>query len=488
MKQIHSHRPHFSSQPSLQTTCLTLCLLVVAAVGFIPGCSSLTPPPLEEPKLPQTFSETLGTSNTSPQTLLDHHWWKHYNDATLNSLIEDALRYNSDLQAAVARLDYAQASLKEANGALLPSINLQTGSTRNRVSQVDSAPIPAGIPVLRTTNNLSLATSFEIDVWGRLHRASSIAQADLLATRYARDTIQLALISEVAQQYMNLQASNARLALLENSRSNLKTRFELIEHRVKGGIASELDLRQAESEFATSEGLLATERQNQAMYEHQLALLTGRPDLHIPTGHFSFLLSPPIPPIGLPSDLLARRPDLQQAEAALRSAQGHVALAKTAYFPTISLTGILGSESQALSNLMGTPASIWSIGLNTVLTVFDAGKHSAQEEEALAKQKEILANYVKAVHTAFKEVNDALSTLRENRLYSESQHKRTQLAKQAYQLVHKRYQSGYVGYIDTIDAQQRVLEAQQTELQAQQRSLLTSVLLFKSLGGGWNAK
>jgi len=476
MKSHHT-TPRVSTYP-ISTLFLALTTLTLSA-----GCAinpNYTKPDI---KLPDHYNDH---QEQTSQAAVDPTWWTHFNDPILNDLIQKSLDHNADLQASIARIENAEATLREINGAMLPTISAQTSSSRSRVSQSDAVPLPSGVPALRNLQNVSLVTSFELDVFGKLHSATSAARADLLATHYARDSLQLSLTGFVAQQYFALRASDTRHSLLTQARTNREARHTLLKHRYQGGLASELDIRQSEASLALLDAKIAAERQNHALLEHQLGFLTGTPDLALPHGTLSQLPVPPTPPAGLPSQLLESRPDIQQAEASLASMQARVALAKAAYFPTISLTGNLGSESTSISDLFSSAANVWSFGLNTTLAIFDAGRNAAREDEAQAKQHEALALYIKSVQTAFQEVSDALSTLDESTAIAKANTTRTEASQKALKLTDDRYQAGYIGYADVLDAQQNVLDAQQDETNATQARLTATVSLFKTLGGGWH--
>lgn len=478
----------FMGKETIEQLCVAKAKMheLVAAVALIftlTGCAST--PHNERPKvdLPDHFADQHNAAASDP--MIDRAWWAAFNDPTLDDLVQQTLAHNADLQAALARVENAEAVIREISGAMFPTITAQTSSIRNRVSQVDAVPLPATAPALRNTHNIGLATSFELDIFGRLRSATAAARADLLATRYAHDSIRLTLIGLTTQYYFALRSSDTQLALLNELRTNRASRHTVIRYRYEGGLSSALDVHQSEAAIATLDTRLAVERQNHAIIEHQLALLTGTPGLTLPSGHLANLPVPPTPPVGLPSKLLEARPDIQQAEASLESAQARIALARAAYFPTIGLTGVLGSESQSLSDLFSTGATIWSLGLNATMAIFDAGRNAAREDEATARQHEILANYVKSVQVAFQEVSDALATLHENTLAAQANSLRIEAAQKALTLTDYRYQAGYVGYLDVLDAQQSVVDAQQSAIAAKQGQLNATVALFKALGGGW---
>lgn len=438
--------------------------------------------------LPQRYGEA--DEGTSPEANVQRDWWKLFNDPVLDRLVEQALARNTDVLAAVARVEEADAALREVGAALLPEIDLDVSGNRSRASSMTAVPMPAGTPVHRDARAVSLGTAFEIDVWGKLRRASEAARAQALASRYARDTVRLSLAGLVAADYLALRAYDAQLAAVADSRASRDASLKIVRSRVEGGVSSPLELHQAEASLAAVQAQLAGLRQQRAVTQHQLALLAGTPDLGLPAsdlGGFGHLPVPPVPPAGLPSRLLEARPDVRQAEEGLVAANARIGVAKAALFPTISLTGSLGSESQALADLFTRASSTWSLGLGLAVPVFDAGRNAARLDQASAREKQALAAYQKTVQTAFKEVNDALVGLRENAASEEAQALRSEAAQKALRLAQLRYEAGYSGYLEVLDAQRTSNDAITGFITARKARLAAAVDLFKALGGGWAA-
>ncbi len=417
---------------------------------------------------------------------VNREWWKLFNDASLNDLVERALQANADVQQAAARVEEADAFLREAGSALFPEIDLAGNATRSRSSANTVPALPADM--LRHNDfKATLGTSFEIDFWGKLRRGTEAARDLALASHYGRDTVELTLVGLLTQSYLSLRALDAQLAV---SRDTLITRdksLAISRHRFAAGLASELDVRQAESARAAIVAQIADLVQQRAVAQHQLALLTGTPGLTLPAGDFSRLPMPPTPPAGLPSALLDARPDVRQAEAQLAAANARIGVAKAALFPTISLTASLGAESTELANLFRSGSNLWSGGLGLVLPVFDAGRQSARVDQATAQQKQALAGYSKAVQTAFKEVDDALAGLHQAGEKERAVDVQAKAAARVLALAEARYQAGYSPYLELLDAQRSANDASLTLIRARQARLSAAVDLFKALGGGWSA-
>ncbi len=457
-------------------------LALAALTLALAGCGALGPD-YARPRssLPGAYTEA---AKTEAQAQVEREGWKLFKDPDLDDLVGKALGQNLDLQAAVARVDEAEAAMREAGAALTPSVDLDGGASRSR-SSTKAAVYNAAMPVYRTTHTLGLSTAFELDFWGHLRRTREAARAQALASRHARDTVEISLAGMVANSYLALRAFDAELAVSRDSLDSREASLRIVNSRVEGGLASPLDQRQAEGAMAAIRAQIAGLRQQRAITEHQLALLTGQPELRVAPGDLRQLPLPPVPPAGLPSSLLEARPDLRQAEEELVANNARIGVAKAAMYPTISLTGGLGAESRQLSNLFSAGARTWSLGLGLTLPIFDAGANEARLDQATARQKQSLAAYQKALQTAFKEVNDALVGLRENAEGEAAQDARVAAADQTLKLARDRYEAGYSGYLEVLDAQRAVNDARLSYIGTRQSRLAAAVDLFKALGGGW---
>lgn len=455
-----------------------------ALAVLLAGCAVGPDYQRPEAALPGEF--TVATSQADqPAAPVKKDWWTLFQDTTLNELVTQALAYNHDLLAAVARVEEAEGLAREANATFFPQIDLNAGASRSQVSEVTAIPLSSSTPRIRDARSAALKTSFEIDVWGKLRRANEAARAQVLASRYARDTVELSVAGLVTSGYLSLRAADASLALTQNTFEVRAKSLEIVKSRLQAGSASPIELHQAEGSLAAAEVQLVELRRLRALAQNQLALLTGKPDLRVAPGDLRQLPLPPVPPAGLPSALLEGRPDIRQAEESLISANAQIGVAKAALFPSLSLTGSLGSESAALSNLFAAGAGTWSLGLAAAMPIFDAGRNAARIDQASAVQKQSLIAYQKAVQTAFKEVNDALVGLRENAESERAQDKRVQAAQKTLELAQIRYEAGYSGFLDVLDAQRSANETLLASVSTRQSRLNSAVDLFKALGGGW---
>lgn len=462
-----------------------LRLAVVAAL--LPGCA-LVGPDYKRPEshVPAQYSESVSSDQaTAP---ISHTWWELYQDPELNDLVAKALQNNTDIKLAVARIEESDAFLREVGAALFPEVDLDSSASRSRISQLGPTPLFNGIKPVRSDYNITLGTSFELDFWGKLRRAKESARAQALATRYAKDTVDLSLSSLVASNYLLLRSLEAQIAVSRDSLRSREESLALTKRRLDGGVASALDVHQAEVASANLVALIAELVRQRAIAEHQLAVLTGVLDLKVAEGDIKNLPVPPVPPAGLPSSLLEARPDVRQAEQNMIAANAKIGVAKAALFPTISLTANFGGESAELGDVLKSAARIWTGGLSLNLPIFDSGRLSAKVDQATAQQKQALASYEGAIQTAFKEVNDALITLRQNAEREAALKTSEDAARKAMQIAENRYQSGYSAYLDVLDSQRVYNDAALALIQSRQARLVATVDLFKALGGGWTTQ
>jgi multidrug efflux system outer membrane protein len=432
--------------------------------------------------LPETFQQSdAALSNVGAIS----DWWRLYQDPVLDDLITQASLNNTDIKIAVARIEEADAYLREVGAALLPEINLQSSLTRTKVTALGAFPLFNGLPAYRTNNNISLGTVFELDFWGKLRRAKESARAQALGSRFAKDTVDLSLKGLVANNYLLLRSLESQIHF---SKENLGIRDKslgLVKRRLEGGIASGLDVSQAEVAYANMKAQLSDLERQRDIVLQQLSVLTGSMRLKLDQSDLNPMPSVPIPPAGLPSALLESRPDVRLAEQNLIAANAKIGVAKAALYPSISLTALYGAESQDLSDLFKSGAKIWTGGVGLYLPVFNSGRLNAKVDQVSAQQKQALAAYERAVQQAFQEVNDALVNLRQYSASELALQESEQSSLMALDVANHRYQSGYASYLDVLDAQRVYNESALAHIRIKQARLNASVNLFKALGGGW---
>ena len=342
---------------------------------------------------------------------------------------------------------------------------------------------------VRSNLRLALSTSFELDFWGRLRRALEAARAQALGTRYARDVVTLSLAGLASQAYFSLRSLDAQIALTSETLAVREQYLDMVRRRAAGGIASDLDVNQAVVARVDAAAQIKDLQRQRTLVEHQLGTLAGKLDLALPNAATLLALPvPPVPPPGLPSALLERRPDIRQAEQQLVSANAQIGVARAAMLPALSLTSFYGGESRGLATLLDSGSNIWSLGFGLALPIFDWGRLAARTDAAEARARQSLAGYQKAIETAFREVADGLTNLEQTTATEEDLQARATAARNVLGLARARYEAGYSAYLEVLDAQRTANDAELAVVRNRQSRLSASVDLMKALGGGWSAE
>jgi len=422
----------------------------------------------------------------------DARWWKVYGDPVLDRLVDEALAHNANVMLAIARVDEARAALLATSADQRPQVSASANRSRTRVSQRGPTPLPQGVDPQFNDTRVAVGVSYEIDLWGRLRNATQAARAELLASEAARETVLITLTSDVAQGYFALRAFDGQL---EATRRSLAARSEALgmqKKRFDVGDISEFDYRQLQADVAADRALLPVLELQRAQQENALAVLLGKSPRAIYEGALEAGSDPEdrtlaiVVPAGLPSDLLLRRPDLIQAEQTLIAANARVAVARAAYFPTLSLTGTLGSESVALSDLFTGPAGMWQAALAAGQPIYAGGRIDAQVQAAGARERQALAQYQLAIQNAFRDVRDALVAQAKARERLEAESERVTALRTTLRFARLRYQNGMTGQLEVLDAERNLLAAEQNRIDALRSQRAAIADLFKALGGVWS--
>jgi multidrug efflux system outer membrane protein len=425
-----------------------------------------------------------GQAPPDPASLADLTWWELFADEELRGLVRSAIEANKDLGIAVTRVDQARAQLGVTRAAQFPQLDAGASATTNRIS--DNVR-PRGLGGETDLFSTTLDLSFEIDIWGRLRRASEAARADLLASEEARRAVVMTLVSDVASAYLRLRELDVELETTQRNVASRRRSLQIVRDRFDAGLTSALDLRQAEAELASTAALIPDLERQVSQTENQLSILLGRNPGSISRGRpLAGQTFPPTVPAGLPSALLARRPDVRQAEAGLIAANARIGVAKAAFFPQISLTGFYGVESVALSDLFTGPSRVWQFGPTVTLPIFNAGRNRATLELTEAQQREALIRYEQAIQQAFREVEDALVAHRKAREALVEQEAAVRASQEALAVAELRYAAGRTGYLDVLDAQRTLLAAEIGQSRTLLSQLAAVVQLYRALGGGWD--
>jgi multidrug efflux system outer membrane protein len=465
----------------------TIPVLAAAALALAPGCA--VGPDYEKPKMeaPAAFSEAGPWKAAEPRDSLPREgWWRVFDDPVLNSLEDRAVGASPTLAAALARYDQALAAARVTSASLYPSLSVQASADRQLYPRERQSEFPA-TTFSYTSNsfNLPLVLNYEVDVFGQARRAAESARASAEAQGSLYRGVLLTLESGVAQNYFTLRSLVTQRGLLQENVALLRDALDLVLKLRRGGANSDLDVYQAKAQLATVEaGELAAE-QAIAEQTHALAVLVGeRPE------GFSVEARPldaqvPAVPVGLPSDLLERRPDVAAAERSLAAANARIGVAKGAFFPSIGLTALAGANSSALNNLLTGNSAQWAVAPFVALPLFSGGANLANYREAQAAYREALADYRSQVLAAFQQVEDGLSDLRLLEGQSEALERAAAASGSASSLSLVRYKAGLVSYIEVIDSQRTQLQSELSLAQARAGRLSATVLLVRALGGGW---
>ncbi len=418
-------------------------------------------------------------------------WWMLYADPLLDQMIDEALRYNADARVAAARVLEARAQSRLSDADLYPDISAGLSGSRSKNTLVGNTP-PGTLPHISNTYRATLDASYEIDLWGKYRRASEAARADLLAAESAKDAVRLSLTAQVAQHYFALIAADAQVAVAQRTLASRDETLALFALRVDAGTLSEYDLHQAEAEQSATRSQLAALRQAQDRAESTLALLLGRSPREVMSGRIERSAPAAVPdlvdvliPAGLPSDLLLRRPDLREAEARLIAANARIGAARAQYFPSIGLTGSLGKESVAFSDLFTSPASTFQFAAAISQPLWNAGRIGASVETSEARRDQALAQYQNAVASAFKDIRDTLAAQDAARETLAAETARASALGKAHRQAQLRFDAGIASRLDVLDVERNLLAAELARIDSERARKAALADIFKALGGGW---
>jgi multidrug efflux system outer membrane protein len=423
-----------------------------------------------------------------PADSAGERWWSLYADPVLDRLIDEALQHNADAAVAAARVLEVRALATAVDADLYPSVSAGISANRTRSSLLGTFPL-TGIPRTQNSYRATLDASYEVDLWGKYRRASEAARADLFAAESARDALRLSLTAQVAQQYFALLAAEAQTAVAQRALATRSETLALFARRLDAGTLAEYDLHQAEAEEAATRSQLAGLEQAQERAESALALLLGRSPRDVIDGRVERgappALSELVIPAGLPSDLLLRRPDLREAEARLLAANARIGNARAQYFPSVGLTAYLGGESVAFSKLFTGPAGIFQFAAGITAPLWNAGRIGAGVDAAEARRDQALAEYRKAVASAFKDVRDTLAAQNAARATLAAETARATALGKALKQAQLRFDAGVASRLDVLDVERNLLNAELARIDSERARKAALADIFKALGGGW---
>jgi multidrug efflux system outer membrane protein len=412
------------------------------------------------------------------------NWWEAFKDPALAELIAQALLANQSVAQSLGRVAEADAAMRVVGAQQYPLLSLDPSLARQKIFTGPSSDATARRWLFQFPLNLS----YEVDLWGRVRRSTEAAGAAYQASVAELEGVRLGVASDTAQAWFMLRHVDLDRQLLRETVSLRGQTLDLVEARLKNGVASQLEVAQAKIELAQAQSDLAGLDRSRALLEHALAQLSGRPAPEVSFADRALDLAVPALPVLLPSELLERRPDVAQAERRVMAANAGVGVAQAAYFPTLNLAGLLGFESTSLRRLFQGSNLIWSLGAAASAPLFQGGAIDATLDVAGAQYVQTVAAYRQTVLVAFQEVEDALSSLVVLARQSEAQDQAVRASREAVALARRRYEEGLASLLDLVDAQRSLLATQRGANLIYRDRLLASVLLVRAMGGGWSAR
>jgi NodT family efflux transporter outer membrane factor (OMF) lipoprotein len=415
---------------------------------------------------------------------LGGNWWEIFQDSQLNALEQQIDVSNQNLKAAVAKYQEARASLRYARADYYPTVSTTPSATRERYSGNRPGSVVRGA----TFNDfvLPVDVSYQVNAWGRVSKNVESYREQAQASAADLAVVNLTMHADLAIDYFAARTLDAEEKLLQNTVAQYEQALELNEERYQGGLASEVEVEQARTILETTRAQLVDVGVARAQYEHAAAVLVGKPpaDFSLPP---LALTTPPAPiPVGVPSELLERRPDIAASERRVASANAQVGLAKAAYYPLVNIVASGGLESGTITTLLQGPSALWSVGASAAATIFDGGRRHAQNDEAKAAYDSSVASYRQTVLSAFQQVEDNLAALRVLEDEAGVQATAVQSAQRSLDLSNTRYEGGVTSYLEVITAQNAALSDEVTAVNILGRRMASAVLLIEALGGGWD--
>jgi multidrug efflux system outer membrane protein len=454
---------------------LVITLMAGCAVG-----PNYRRPPLNAPPVYRGLTAEEA-ARSEAKSFADEKWWDVFQDEELKGLIRTALQQNYDVRIAAARILEAQARLGITRADQFPTITGEAAAANIRTQQ--QKLIPA---VETNVTRLALDFRWDLDFWGQFRRATEAARANLLGSEWARREVITGLVANLATAYFQLRAFDLQLEISQRTLASRQDSLRLTRLLAEGGATSLLDVRQAEQLVFTAAAQIPSLEQQIEQQENLISILLGNNPDPIPRGKkLTEQEHPPTVPVGLPSSLLERRPDIRQAEEQLIAANAQIGVARAAYFPQISLTATAGYQSSALSALFFGPAGAWNFGASLTQPIFEAGRLKSNVRLAESQRQEALLVYQQSIQGAFRDVSDALIAYRKTQEFRQQQEHLVESAQDATRLSHLRYSGGAASYLEVLTNDTNYFSAELVLVQAQLNELLALVQLYRGLGGGW---
>jgi outer membrane protein, multidrug efflux system len=465
----------------------TCAWLVFAFLVFTSGC--LVGPDYQRPQIetPQTWR----VEDKNVQAITNMAWWEQYNDPVLNGLVQSALQDNKDVKIAAARIDQFLGLYTTTRAALFPQVFAGTNASRQRLSelvgpfsQLESASGIAGTSPTFSNFQIFVNSTWEIDFWGKLRRATEAARASMLASEEAKKSVILTLITSVTNSYINLRDLDKQLEVTRETAKSYEDIYNIFKLRFDYGYVSAMELNQAKQQFEQASANIPFFQKAIAQQENNISVLLGRNPESIPRGKTIDELTSPTVPAGLPSEVLTNRPDIRQAEQNLIAANANIGVAKALYFPSVSMTGLYGTASSDFSRLFSGPSRIWTIAAPVTAPIFTAGAIAGQVQSAEGVQQETLYRYQQVIQTAFQEVNDSLVDQDRTKEQLAALTRQVEALREYVRLAWLRFNEGYSDYLEVTYSQNLLYTAELQRTEVQGGLLQAFGNLYKAMGIG----
>ena len=465
----------------------TASLISVMSVLLFAGCT--VGPKYHRPaaEVPPAYKEVGDWKPAQPNDQsLSGNWWEMFQDPQLNGLESQVNVSNQNLKAAEAQYTQARAQLRYQRADFFPTVTASPSATRNRISNHR--------PASTVTNGISYSDfqvpfelSYQIDVWGRVRRTVEAYRDQAQASAADLAAVNLSMHAQLALFYFQARSLDAEEQLLNSAVTQYEQALELIKSRYAGGIASDVEVQQAQTQLETTRAQAIDVGVARAQYEHAVAVLIGKPPASFSLAPLPLTMPPPAIPVGLPSELLERRPDIAAAERQIAAANAQIGVAKAAYYPNISLGATGGFESSVITTLISGPSVLWSAGPSALFTVFDVGRRRAASDQAVAAYDQAVANYRQTVLTGFQQVEDNVAAMRILEHEAQVQDRAVAAAQKYLELATTRYKGGVTSYLEVTTAQTAALSDEVTAVNILGRRMVDAVTLVQALGGGWKS-
>ena len=466
----------------------TPCLMVLLAMAAFQLTGCTVGPKYQRPaaEVPPVYKEVGDWKPAQPNDQnLGGNWWEIFQDPQLNALEAQVSVSNQNLKATEAQYTQARALVRYQRANYFPTVTVDSSATRNRISNHRPASVVSN-GITYNDFQIPFELSYQLDVWGRVRRTVEFYREQAQASAADLATVNLSMHSQLALFYFQARMLDAEEQLLNSTVTQYEHALELIESRFAGGIASDVEVQQAETQLETTRAQAIDVTVTRAQYEHAVAVLIGKPPASFSLAPLPLTMPPPPIPVGLPSELLERRPDIAAAERLMASANAQIGVAKSAYYPLVNLAAAGGFESGSATTLLSGPSILWSAGPSALFTIFDVGRRRAASDQAIAAYDQAVANYRQTVLTGFQQVEDNVAALRILEHEAQVQDKAVAAAQKYLELAVTRYKGGVTSYLEVTTAESAALSDEVTAVNILGRRMVDAVTLVQALGGGWD--